>query len=113
MAMFRRWMILLAILLVVSISLVFYFHQQFLNSWEVSDTCGEYLDNLPDPDTWSAKDDRFWMKTCDSDWQFSDYMLERDWRDFMKKCGAISLFSAFGIFCSMVVSLIGRWVVKG
>lgn len=111
--MFRRWMILLAVLLVVSICLVFYFYQQFLNSYEVSDTCRDYLDNLPDPDTWSGKEDRFWMKTCDLDWPLSDTVLEGNWRDFMQKCSQMSFISAFGIFCSMVVSLIGRWVVKG
>jgi hypothetical protein len=97
----------------VSICLIFFFQQQIVHSWEVSDTCSQYLRNVPNPDSWSPKDDKFWMKTCDLNWPLSDAVLERDWRDLMNRRAQVSLLSAFGTFCLMVISLIGRWVVKG
>jgi hypothetical protein len=109
--MFKRWIILLLVLMALSAASFYYHTEQFAASWVVLDECGDYLDTLTND--WDSENDRWFYQKCDLDNVISDASLERQWGDRMSYFAGLSLETFVYILIMLFLSLIGRWLVTG
>ena len=71
--MYRRWLLLLAVLFILGLSWTLYFENKVQGAWSVWNECAEYFDSLDD--SWTAEADVYFRQTCDHQNPFSRVRL--------------------------------------
>ena len=109
--MFKRWIVLLAAILVIEAVTVAYLSNQISKTFD--DGCMEYLDSIENPDDWESKNDNYFFTTCDLNNPVSDArinILRRDILDNLHDKLAAVFIATLGM---LLISLVARWVYKG
>ena len=112
--MFKRWVILLLVLMALSAGASYHYRQEFNETFSyssVTEECMRYLRSADD--NWTSVGDTYWQSRCEDGNYYSDYMEERRWRDQAAKLAAYAAITGFGIFVVLFLSFIGRWLVTG
>ena len=107
--MFKRWVILLIVILLLEVAAVSYFWGQLDDTF--SNECGNYLSTLSDD--WDKASDQYYFGKCDYDNPVSDASRALEYRGFLSnlidKLFA-TVMATVGVF---VISFVTRWVYKG
>lgn len=109
--MFKRWIVLLTAILVIEAVTVAYLVNQRSNTFD--DGCMEYLDSLPNPDDWEAKNDNYFLTNCDYDNPVSVASLNIVNRDFLNSLIGKVIAAFIATLGMLLLSLVARWVYKG
>ena len=109
--MFKRWVILLLVLLAACAASIYYHSGQSEASWALFYECGDYLDTLNND--WDFENDTWYYQRCDLDNPVSDVSLDLQWGQIMDRAVYFSIRSFYYILIILFLSFIGRWLVTG
>jgi hypothetical protein len=110
-AMYRRWLLLLAALFVLAASWTLYFENEAQNAWSVSNECVEYLSTLDN--TWVSATDAYFQRTCEHDNEFSRVRSEQRYRQNMDEMVVVGVQAIGLILLAALLSFVGRWLFTG
>lgn len=113
--MFKRWMIVVSVM--IALSLVPYFKSEADNlraqdKWvAIGDECTKHLERQPD--IWTIENDSWYLENCDSGAEYSKSNIAfRSYR-FYSEAQGTSMMIVAGCVGIAFVSLLGRWIYLG
>lgn len=110
-ALYQRWLLLLAALLILGVSWTLYFETEAFNAWSVANECDEYLDTLDN--TWVSATDAYFQTTCEYDNEFSRVRSEQRYRQSMNEMSIVGVKAIGLILLTALLSFVGRWLFTG
>lgn len=113
--MFKRWMIIVSVMIALSVAMYFKSETNRLQAKEewvvIGDECTKHLERQLDD--WTSENDSWYRYNCDIEVESSKFNLANRNYSFYSEALGTSMMLVAGCLAIAFVSLIGRWIYLG
>ncbi len=109
--MFKRWIIVLAAVLLLEVVYLLHLFRLIESRYSVADECTAYLDTVPAG--WQMAGDTYYQSKCDWDNPFSAASLEHGAAQTIDTALNGTLAALLATLTVLFLSFLARWIISG